>query len=619
MIDRLAKVVAWGGILAMIACAVAPIFNELTSFGGHDWDTMVVNRHLVIKSIKSFHQFPFWNPYACGGHPAWANVEGDTTVVSPFFPLYFLAPLQIAQRVEVTVVALFSAIGTWLLAGRFTRSAGLRLFACALYVVNGRWALQAATGHLWHVYYAWTPFVLYFFDRAVRAPGFEPLSRARLLSTVWAGAFLALMVYTGAIYPLPQTILLLGLYALGLALTKRSWRPIGLCALAGVISFGLAAPKLLPIVDNLSRFPRHTDSPELLSMSVLAAALVTRGQNMGSHPAPTSHWGWHEWGMYIGWIPLLVLLLALALVATRLERQLRAIGLLFLLIAAGSFHEYAPWSLLRSLPIFSSQHVPSRWMYPSILVLGLAAILVGERLLGRMWRGRSLAEFLVLAVALWIAVDVGRESAMATAGAFWMRLPPIAESVTGFHQEQAIPAQFEYERRDWAPSALGAQIANVGVINCNTFPGLNIYAKDASGVIRGLGAIAKGDPRYRGEAYLLGTNAPVSFVRWSPNEMVAEVRGGTPGDLVVLNQNWDPSWKADGERAMNHEDKIAARLSSSDQTITFRYRPRSLPISLVLFAATLGGVYWLFRRYRRPRISAAPKLQTATVEPVSQP
>lgn len=601
------KALAWVCILAMIALAVGPMFHELATFGGHDWDSMAVDRYLVVKTVRQFGQFPFWNPYACGGHPMWAGIEGAPNVVSPFLPLYLAVPLQVAERVEVAAVALLSAIGTWLLAGRFTRSAGLRLFACAVFVVNGRWALQATAGHTWHLYYAWVPYVLYFYDRAARRSALDAVARSPFPSAIAAGAFLALMVYTGAIYPLPHAAAIVALYAAALAYAQRSARPLLLATLSGVVSFGLSAPKLLPVLDTLSRFPRHIDSPEVLTLGTLVPALVTPEQTMGSHPAPTSAWGWHEWGMYIGWVPLLALLVALAAVASRHERQLRAIGLALLLVAAGSFHPYAPWSLLRHLPIFASQHVPSRWMYPSLLVLTMAAVAVGERSLARARRGRPWAELAVLLLAAWCALDIGHQSSFATKDAFWMRLPHIDASPTGFHQERAVPRSLEYERRDWAPSALGAAMAGIGVIECNTFSGLNVYAKDRSGVIAGLGAVAKSDPRYRGEAYVVeNRDASASFVKWSPNELVVAVHGAKPGDTLVVNQNWDTSWRVDGRPVVAWEDKIATHVTAPDAVVTFRYRPRTLPWAVAIFVATVAAIALGLRRGRRTIEEASP-------------
>ncbi len=99
--------------------------------------------------------------------------------------------------VEVWGSALLSAVGAWLLAGRFTRSPAARAFVVVAFAVNGRWALQTTSGHTWHLAYAWTPWTLYFFDRAA-----APAGRRR--DVVFCAVCIAMMVYTGGIYPLPR-------------------------------------------------------------------------------------------------------------------------------------------------------------------------------------------------------------------------------------------------------------------------------------------------------------------------------------------------------------------------------------------------------------------------------
>ena len=164
---RAAAIVAWCAVLGMIGYVVAPAFKDKLSLGTHDWDQMEAHRLIVLRSIREFGQFPFWNPYGCGGSPSWAGMESGSTIVSPWLPFMLFASLPFAVKVEMAGTALISAIGMWLLAGRFTKSAALKALCCAAFVVNGRWALQIAVGHTWHLYYAWMPWALYFYDRAV--------------------------------------------------------------------------------------------------------------------------------------------------------------------------------------------------------------------------------------------------------------------------------------------------------------------------------------------------------------------------------------------------------------------------------------------------------------------
>ena len=51
----------------------------------------------------------------------------------------------------------------------------------------------------------------------------------------------------------------------------------------------------------------------------------------------------------------------------------KAVGLLFVILGFGAFHPSAPWPLLHTLPVFRSQHVPSRFLYPAVMILGLVA------------------------------------------------------------------------------------------------------------------------------------------------------------------------------------------------------------------------------------------------------
>ncbi len=208
MVDRaraLAAVIAWLVIVVPAWLVISPWMDRLDTFGFHDWDVQTSHRHLAVVSLAKYHEWPAWNPDACGGFPAWGYVESGTTVVSPLLPVYLFADIRTAIRIEVLFMALLGGVGTYLAAGRFTRSAGARAVAVALFAVNGRFALQAAAGHTWHLAYAFTPFALFFLDRAMEA-------RTRSRDVLGLAGSLAMLVYAGGIYPLPHTALLVVVY-----------------------------------------------------------------------------------------------------------------------------------------------------------------------------------------------------------------------------------------------------------------------------------------------------------------------------------------------------------------------------------------------------------------------
>src|ERR1039458_2008234 len=80
-------------VVAMVAYVLKPLLVDPHGYGRQDWDQMESHRYLVKKTILRFHEFPFWNPYACGGHPAWAGLESDSVVVAPWLPAYLLLSL----------------------------------------------------------------------------------------------------------------------------------------------------------------------------------------------------------------------------------------------------------------------------------------------------------------------------------------------------------------------------------------------------------------------------------------------------------------------------------------------------------------------------------------------
>jgi hypothetical protein len=261
-LDAVASWLGFGCVLLCIAIAVRPVFRDLGLYGGHDWDEMSAHRLLTVKALLQFGQLPLWMPYGCGGYSEWGNVQGASNLVSPFLPFYLLLELRHALRVELIGTLLLSAVGTWLLAGEFTRSIAARTFACLVFVASGRFALQAATGHLWHLQYCYLPWVFWGFERL--------LAEKRLaLRPLCVGAVaLAAMVYAGGIYPLPHAALLLGTYGLARAALDKDWRPILALAALGGLSIGLSAPKL---------FANAAAPGRLVSFATRAVALALSG------------------------------------------------------------------------------------------------------------------------------------------------------------------------------------------------------------------------------------------------------------------------------------------------------------------------------------------------------
>ena len=579
-------------MITAVAVVVGPWFRNTHTFGFHDWDVQASHRHLVLLSLLRYHEFPSWNPFACGGFPAWGYVEADTIVVSPFLPAYLVLPLALALRIEVLGMALIGAAGAYAAASRFTTSHAARALTAVIWAANGRWALQAASGHTWHLAYAWLPWCLFFFERARGATEggrkASPTARKapRILDYSLGGACIAMLVYSGGIYPLPHTVLVLGVYALLLALLERSARPLVVLGAMGLLGVGLAAPKLLPLIDGFRKAPRLIESTETMDLGALWAMLTSRDQAFSSRPAHVTPYGWHEWGIYVGVAGALVLVLGVVFVQGRREAALKGLGILLVALGFGAFHPEAPWTLLhRFSPVFRSQHVPSRFLYPAILILGLVAAAGIGRAISARERTLPWLDAAAAVLVLLLGVDIGLVARKPMEQAMWMVPPDSIPHGRPFHFEAEPP--FQYKKRDWAGPMYLAMLGNTGVLNCYGAPPFDRR-----------GALATKDARYKGEVHVEGEGR-ATLAEWSPNHVVIDVDGATPSSLVVYNMNFDEGWSADTGPVEPFENTLATRPGAGSRRVTLRYRPPYFLAGLLLGAATLAGLALVHRRARR--------------------
>jgi hypothetical protein len=595
------RIAALAAIPTMVLLVVSPLLQHPWTLGQHNWDQMNTQREVVVKTIEQYGQFPFWDPYTCGGHPAWGSLESAPIVVSPVLPAYLLLPLPIAIRAEIVTWAILGAIGCFKLASRFTSSAALKSLFTVITLLNSRWGMQVGAGHTWHLLYGLLPWAFFFFDRAIE-PERDPALTRR--DAVLAGVVIATMVYGDGIYPVPQTAFALLLYAAVVAQRARSWAPLRALSITGISAIGLAAPKLLPLAQSMMRFPRYIKSDEAMWPQYLYGIFTWREGDYTAM-APFATGMWHEWGLYIGWPALALLALGLVFSRGPRERALKWAGLVMLSFVLGGFHPLTPWRLLHLLPLFKSQHVPSRWLYASLMLLACAAVSGGERWLrgrspaspepGRNLDGRSpawpepgrnLIEALLGVAALLLAVQIGTVAREPLAESFVNPMPTAHDPAARFHLMHRLPPRSDYVPGLWDVATLPGVLENVGTLECDTDNGIHVTHRNPEGRMKGVGAFGDSDLEYRGEAYDAERAATVTIASFTPNAVEVHVEGAQPGDHIVLNQNWDPGWKANGGPTASYEDAVSTVATSSTETVRFRYWPASFVWGLAFAALT---------------------------------
>ena len=591
------ELAAFSLLVVAVVSMLSPMLSDFSTYGFHDWDVETAYRYITVLSLKEYGEGPWWHPWLCGGAPGWGYVEGASNLVSPYLPLYLAADVRAAIRIEVLGQALLGLAGAYLFAGTLSKSVALRTLLAVLWVLNGRWALQAAVGHTWHLQYALMPWAFYLFERACE-PG-------QLRRAVYVGLCIALLVYWGGIYPLPHTALLLSLYALLVAAFTRRLQPVLVMAIAAPVAVAVSGPKLFAVLDHMQDVPRLIESKEVIGLSELLVMLTDTSQRYGSRPVRTPAYNWHEWGIYVGVAGVALLVLALIFGRGPREYALKILGLLCLLLGFGAFHEAAPWTLLHQLPIFASQHVPSRFHYPMLLMFGAVAVATLGRWLEPYLRQRPWLDVVLLVPVALFAFDLASVSRVPFTQAFWMEAPAEIRPAERFEHAQNPP--LNYRRRDWAAPMLLSMMANTGVIKC--------YGIDANFVP---GARAKSDPGYRGAAHVEQGEGKAEVVEWTPNRARVRVSGAKPGALVVYNMNYDRNWRANGEPALEFEGVVAHRLDAGESEVEFSYFPRtfawSIPLALLTLAACFvrrSHLEQLRTRLRRIRPTSSSRAPSA--------
>ena len=541
-----AAVVALSLVFATAFCW--PLLEHLGDTGGrNDWDQHLMYHWVPYETLWNYGQVPLWNPFMCGGMPMLGNPQSRW--LSPLFLLHLWFGPELAIQLEIIVHIALAWLGAFVLG----RTSGLSRLAAVMpagvFAGCSAFYLHFAEGHTGALSYAYLPWILA--AAAVRRP-------------LIAGALLALAIGEGGIYSAPHAALALGLLALYRSLKEGSTKPLVHLVLTATMAACLAAPKLLVVHEWMSHYPRLIDSTEPMHLNLLVDALFSREQDVNSRPFPDAY-RFHEYGAYLG--PL-----AAGLVIVGIWSRARAaipwllLALIALALALGHAlgGQASPWALLHALPLFASQHVPSRFLMLAVLALGMLAGLGLDGVARDAGRWRTFAAMALLGASSLDAALVGPRNLGYISDGNIDVLPSAAHF---------IQIRDSDDKRMYSIAR-----ANMGALNC--YDPLQPDTK----------VLGINDAGYRGEQYLLG-GGTVTLADWSPSRVVIDVVAARP-DLLIVNQNHDPSWRGVAGRGevVAHEGLIAVRVPSGAQQLTLAYRSTRFVAGLLIACMALAAI-----------------------------
>lgn len=572
----------WPPLLLAAAAAVyaAPLLRDPWAWGRLDWDQFTFWNAAPREALVRYHQLPLWNPWSNGGNVLLAMPH--SSFLSPLYLPVLLCGPVLGLKLLWGGAALLGMLGMHALARRFEMGTLSALLPPLVFMLSSHYSLHLREGHAEWTVMSLLPWAFLF--------ALDAADSRRALAKL--ALTLALMIGSGGVYPFAITVSFLGFHALACAALERRRAP--LLALAGALALTLllSAVKTVPMLELLASSPRPTVDTGRLEAVLLPKLLLRRDQNALYEDRPHlaqrlgMAWdreNWHEFGAYIGLPALLLALLGLH-GHFRRQRALFWTGLACLYVAMGRTAWFVDlWALLHKLPVYRSLQVPSRWLLAVLLCaslfagLGLSDL---EKKASKGWQRALLALLLLGVFADLVAVT---RPILANAFPLAPLSPPRA-------------AQFRQGGLDFG--ALRAQGSNSAMYPALLANQGTIKSYDIVGVPRGA-VKDSAEPGYRGEAYLASGRGEARVVSFTPNVLVVEaVAEGE--DRLVLNQNHHRGWRwSDGggwKPTQPSDGLISAPLPAGRSTVTFRFRPPSFALGLLLSAAGAAVAAALLRR-----------------------
>jgi hypothetical protein len=551
-------------VFALVFCY--PLVFHLSVAGTFsDWDFITAAQWSAYWTVRQYHQFPFWNPFECGGIPLLGDPQSH--FLSPLFFLTILFGPVIGLHIEVIIYSAIAWAGGYVL-GRVLGLRRISAICTATAFAGSSWFfLRASEGHIVLIVLVYLPWIL--------AAGWTASERGQLRYAALCGAFLTLSFFEGSPYAPLYEGLTLALVLVGRAVVRLSLRPLIALALAAFFVAGFGAVKSLPAIQAMTAHPRPTDEGFSSSVDALRQALLSRNQDR-NRPG-LNGWGFWEMGAYVSLFGVIALL---AVLSPRNSLPWIVAAIVLFEFTRGWSGENAPWVYLHKLPLFSSTRLPSRLMIPFELMVAVLAGLGIDVVCSRASPIALAASALLVIVG---AVDM-----------FVVGTPNIHFLLGNIVAPRSTHGEFAQYLRvpELAQSAVIRD--HQGVVNCYEYTDFTTDAKGWN------------EPGYRGEQYLLGPGT-VKLTRWSPNRLEYAV-DAPAASVMVVNQNYDPSWRATSGagQTFSQDGLMAVRVPAGKSQVDLRYISRAALYGFAITLLTAIGAIVLFSMSaaspRRPKI-----------------
>jgi len=452
--------------IALVVCLVVvffymfPIWSTFSnSANNFDSDITLSKLYSQLVSIKDFKEFPFFNPYICGGIPAFAHPHNS------FFPLqwliYLLFGLLKGIKISIFLYLAFGALGMYV----FSRKLGANPLggaaASTIFIGSSYFSYRIAMGVVYPITAAFVPWIFLCFILSLKEKKYL-IPTAILL----AWAFLEDVPYIFL-----YTLLFLIIYTLWECISRRDWRPLVLFIILGIMMGGLVAVKLLPMYSLYGSIKRIyiLGDKDGIPYQYLPDVFLNKEHAKEDwdpvyyrlEPELELH---ADITNYLGLLPLIFFIFGLFLLPKKTKRFFW-MGIICLFIIMGIYSPIPVYQFIHMFPLYKSISRPFRVLFVLNVFIGLVVSLVLTRLCrmkialgGRKKRLKPV----VFILALFMMLNILFVNSQAFEKAF--RDPPIDET---FQKQNDFVTVGNKDGFVWNFNTFPHMIQNKGMRECN--------------------------------------------------------------------------------------------------------------------------------------------------------
>jgi len=340
----------------------SPVIFSNQTFASRDIYNFFNPRRFFAAEIIRNGEIPLWNSYLASGVPFLANLQ--SSIFYPLSVIYYILPFQLGFKYFIILHYYLAGLFMFLLMRQWRYDTYSSLVSSIVFMCGG-YMISILDNVAFLTSAVWLPLILLFFDRSLR----EKQIRCLIITAV----IITVQILGGdASFYLLSTFIIMSVYLIYYLITEKNLsirereRVISFLPLAWIIGIFLAAIQLVPFIEFLSLSTRvegfSYEKITKWSFHPLELIQLLVPYFFGT-TVPMCRWFGQFWldTIYIGVLPLLLVIFNLCYSRNKLNFFLLVIIFFSLFMAFGKYNPLFHW--FKYIPGINMVHYPVKFLF----------------------------------------------------------------------------------------------------------------------------------------------------------------------------------------------------------------------------------------------------------------